>query len=120
MFQIVKRHLFHRNTEQKHALLCDADSPNGIHPHNPRPSGIRKVFTCLKKTTLTTQLLHEMSRRDRHSQIARRGSYVDWIQEQLDVSEELEWAFREKLANTGKERGPSRRIHVSVHVDHAL
>ena len=61
-----------------------------------------------------------MSRRDRDSQTARRGSYVDWIQKQLDVSEELEWAFKEKLANASQERGPSRRIHISVHVDHAL
>ena len=107
MFQIVKRHLFHRKTEQKHALLCDADAPNGIHPHNLRPSGTRKVFTCLNKTTLNTT--HEP-----------QGKDVDWIQKQLDVSEELEWAFREKLANTGQERGFSRRIHVNVHVGHAL
>ena len=84
MFQIVKRHLFHRKTEQKHALLCDADAPNGIHPHNLRPSGTRKVFTCLNKTTLKTT--HEP-----------QGKDVDWIQKQLDVSEELEWASERSL-----------------------
>ena len=99
--------MFQRKTEQKHALLCDADARNGIHPHNLRPSGTRKVFTCLNKTTLNTT--HEP-----------QGKDVDWIHKQLDVSEELECALREKLANTSKERGPSRRIHVNVHVDHAL
>jgi hypothetical protein len=48
MFQVVKGHLFQGKTGQKRAL-CDADVPNGIHPHSPRPSGARKVFTCLKK-----------------------------------------------------------------------
>lgn len=70
-----------------------------------------------EKTTLRTQHLHEMSRRDTHES---QGKDVDWIQEQLDVGEELEWAFREKLANAGQEEGLSRRIHVSVYVDHAL
>jgi hypothetical protein len=50
-----------------------------------------------KKTTLKTQLLHEISCRDTHEP---QGKDVGWIQKQLDVGEELD-------ANAGQEQGGS-------------